>query len=41
MDDKLKKLPEEGKEIVDEKLDEVSGGIRIDWTPVELEPTDP
>ena len=42
MDDKQKKeLPEDGAELADEKLNEVSGGILIDWTPVDLEPVDP
>ena len=40
MDEKLNK-PEEKTEIPEEKLEEVSGGILIDWTPVELTPMDP
>ena len=41
MDDKVKKEPKEEKELSEEALDEVSGGILIDWTPVDLEPMDP
>ena len=41
MDDKVKKEPKEEKELSEETLDEVSGGILIDWTPVDLEPVDP
>lgn len=41
MEDKQNKPQEEETELTDEKLDEVSGGRLIDWTPVELTPGDP
>ena len=41
MDEKLTQAPAEAAELTDEAVDEVSGGILIEWTPVDLTPMDP
>lgn len=36
MDDQKKELPKGGVELSDEALDQASGGVIIDFTPVDL-----
>ena len=41
MEDKQNQTQEPNTELSDEAVDEVSGGILIEWTPVDLTPMDP